>query len=160
MTKGNSSEKMAGRLYWIGGSKGGVGKSMMTFAIVDYLVERGNKVVLVDCDTSNPDAWKAYRELVPTELANLDEVDGWIHLVNTCEAHRGSVVVVNTAARNNVAVKRFGQTLFHEEVGRCQDNVLGSLQMAPVGPYWGLSRLFRLFRRPESPRRHASIRTL
>jgi hypothetical protein len=111
MTKANGSDKMTGRLYWIGGSKGGVGKSMMTFSMVDYLVERGDKVLLVDCDTSNPDAWKTYRELVPTELANLDEVDGWIHLVNTCEAHRGSVVVVNTAARNNGAVKRFGQTL-------------------------------------------------
>jgi hypothetical protein len=111
MTKVNGSEKVAGRIYWIGGSKGGVGKSMMTFAMLDYLVERGDKILLVDCDTSNPDAWKTYRDLVPTELANLDEVDGWIHLVNTCEAHRGSVIVINTAARNNVAVKRFGQTL-------------------------------------------------
>jgi len=111
MTKANSSEVAAGRMYGVGGSKGGVGKSMATFALLDYLVERGDKVLLVDCDTSNPDAWKTYRDIVPTELANLDEVDGWIHLVNVCEAHRGSAVVVNTAARNNVAVKRFGQTL-------------------------------------------------
>ena len=103
MTKANSSEVATGRMYWVGGSKGGVGKSMATFALLDYLVERGDKVLLVDCDTSNPDAWKTYREIVPTELANLDEVDGWIHLVNVCEAHRGSAVVVNSAARNNVA---------------------------------------------------------
>jgi hypothetical protein len=100
-----------GRIYWVGGSKGGVGKSMMTLALLDYLLERGEKVALVECDTSNPDVWKAYREQVPTELLNLDEADGWIQLVNTCDKHRDSVVVINTAARNNVAVKQYGQTL-------------------------------------------------
>jgi hypothetical protein len=40
----------------------------------------------------------------------LDEADGWIHLVNICEAHACSTVVLNTAARN-VAVRRYGQLL-------------------------------------------------
>jgi hypothetical protein len=107
MTEGNG----AGRIYWIGGSKGGVGKSMMTVAMLDHLLEQGSKVVLVECDTSNPDVWKAYREQVETELINLDEADGWIHLVNTCDRHREGVVVINTAARNNLAVKQYGETL-------------------------------------------------
>jgi hypothetical protein len=111
MTTIDIHDDTSARIYWIGGSKGGVGKSMMTFAVLDYLVDRGDKALLVDCDTSNPDAWRAYREVVPTELVNLDEIDGWIHLVNSCEAHRGRIVVVNTAARNNMSVKRFGQTL-------------------------------------------------
>ena len=84
MTEGNS----AGRIYWVGGSKGGVGKSMMTVAMLDHLLEQGTKVILVECDTSNPDVWKAYREQVETELINLDEADGWIHLVNTCVSVR------------------------------------------------------------------------
>jgi hypothetical protein len=100
-----------GRIYWIGGSKGGVGKSMMTVATIDYLLEKGEKVLLVECDTSNPDVWKAYKEQLETELIDLDEADGWIHLVNTCDGHRGHVVVINTAARNNVAVRQYGQTL-------------------------------------------------
>jgi hypothetical protein len=101
----------SGRIYWVGGSKGGVGKSMMTVATLDYLLEQGQKVLLVECDTSNPDVWKAYREQLKTELINLDEADGWIHLVNTCDRHREEVVVVNTAARNKEAVKQYGQTL-------------------------------------------------
>ena len=76
---GNSS----GRIYWVGGSKGGVGKSMMTLATVDHLLEQRANVLLVECDTSNPDVWKAYKEEVETELIDLDEADGWIHLVNT-----------------------------------------------------------------------------
>jgi hypothetical protein len=107
MTEGHGS----GRIYWVGGSKGGVGKSMMTLATVDYLLEQGAHVLLVECDTSNPDVWKAYRERVETELIDLDEADGWIHLVNTCDRHREGVVVINTAARNNLAVKQYGRTL-------------------------------------------------
>jgi MinD superfamily P-loop ATPase len=95
MTEGNG----AGRIYWVGGSKGRVGKSMMTVATVDHLLEQGAHVLLVECDTSNPDVWKAYREQVETELVDLDEADGWIHLVNTCDRHREGVVVANTAAR-------------------------------------------------------------
>ena len=53
------AENGCGRIYWIGGSKGGVGKSMMTLATLDYLLEGGAKVLLVECDTSNPDVWKA-----------------------------------------------------------------------------------------------------
>jgi hypothetical protein len=101
----------SGRIYWVGGSKGGVGKSMMTLATVDYLLERGENVLLVECDTSNPDVWKAYREQIDTELVDLDEADGWIHLVNVCDRSSGQVVVVNTAARNNLAVTKYGQTL-------------------------------------------------
>ena len=57
-----------GRIYWIGGSKGGVGKSLMTVATLDYLLARGDDVFLVECDTSNPDVWKAYEEHVKGEL--------------------------------------------------------------------------------------------
>jgi hypothetical protein len=116
MNADNSSE----RIYWIGGSKGGVGKSMMTLATLDYLLESGAKIALVECDTSNPDVWKAYREQTETELIDLDEADGWIHFVNVCDKSRDKIVVVNTAARNNLAVKKYGQTLDGslQELGR------------------------------------------
>ena len=100
-----------GRIYWVGGSKGGVGKSLMTVATLDYLLARGDDVFLVECDTSNPDVWKAYEEHVKGELIDLDEADGWIRLVNVCHAHRRGVVVINTAARNNAAVTQFGPML-------------------------------------------------
>jgi len=119
-----------GRIYWVGGSKGGVGKSMVTLATVDYLLERGAKVVLIECDTSNPDVWKAYREQTETELIDLDEADGWIHFVNVCEQSRDKFVVVNTAARNNLAVKKYGQTL---------DSSLGELRSRLVA-LWVINR--------------------
>jgi hypothetical protein len=117
------------RIYWVGGGKGGVGKTMLTLATIDHLLEHGQKVVLVECDTSNPDVSKAYKDLVPTELINLDEADGWIHLVNLCDCRRDSVVVINTAARNSLSVKQYGQVL---------DSCLGELgQMVAL---WVINR--------------------
>jgi len=102
---------MAKRIYLIGGSKGGVGKSLVTMAVVDYLGQQGEAVLLIESDTANPDVWKAYKDSVETELVNLDEADGWIQLVNLCDGKPDSVVVVNSAARNNTGVSAYGETL-------------------------------------------------
>ena len=110
MSETKNKPRGSSRIYWIGGSKGGVGKSMMTVVILDYLLEQGEKVLLVECDTSNPDVWKAYGSEMEGELIDLDEADGWIRLVNVCDADRSRVVVVNTAARNNDGVSQYGRT--------------------------------------------------
>ena len=68
MSETNGKRPGPGRIYWIGGSKGGVGKSMMTVVVLDYLLEQGEKVLLVECDTSNPDVWKAYSHEIQGEL--------------------------------------------------------------------------------------------
>lgn len=102
---------MARNIYLIGGGKGGVGKSIVTMATVDYLHKLGESILLVDSDTSNPDVWKAYHDSVEAVTLNLDKVDGWIELVNLCAGNPGSVVVVNTAARSERGVKTYGATL-------------------------------------------------
>lgn len=99
------------QIYLVGGSKGGVGKSLVTMALLDHLLEQGESVLFVESDTSNPDVWKAYKDTVDAHLLNLDEADGWIELVNLCDSTPGSVAVVNTAARNNRGVSAYGQTL-------------------------------------------------
>ncbi len=47
-------------IYYIGGSKGGVGKSIVAFAFIDYLIGKGIKVLLVETDNSNPDVYKTH----------------------------------------------------------------------------------------------------
>lgn len=102
---------MAKNIYLVGGSKGGVGKSIVTMATIDYLQTLGETVLLIESDTSNPDVYKAYRDSTRAELLDLDEADGWIQLVNLCDANAECVVVVNTAARNNRGVSAYGETL-------------------------------------------------
>jgi len=95
----------------IGGSKGGVGKSIVTMAAIDYLQSANEQVMLIDTDTSNPDVWKAYKESVESELINLDETDGWIYLVNLLESKQDKTFVINSASRSNNAVSRYGGIL-------------------------------------------------
>lgn len=102
---------MKPNIYWIGGAKGGVGKSIVSMALVDYLLAQKSTPLLIESDTSNPDVWKVYRETITCQLLDLDEVDGWIRLVNACDAHPDKIVIVNTAARSNTGVSKFGATL-------------------------------------------------
>ena len=102
---------MAKKIFLIGGSKGGVSKSMVSMAVIDYLQGQGESVLLVESDTSNPDVWKGYGGCVETQVLDLDGADGWIQLVNLCDSKPECVVVVNTAARNNQGVSAYGATL-------------------------------------------------
>jgi len=102
---------MSKHIFVVGGSKGGVGKSLVAMALTDFLTKRGETILLIDSDTSNPDVWRNYKSVVRSELVNLDGADGWIELINLCDGAPESVVVVNTAARNNSGVSAYGTTL-------------------------------------------------
>ena len=38
---------MNASIFYVGGSKGGVGKSKLSFALIDYLLDDGKKVLLL-----------------------------------------------------------------------------------------------------------------
>lgn len=98
-------------IVFVTGSKGGVGKSITTMAVLDYLTTEHRYVRLHEADTTNPDVWKSYGRSVESEVVGLDTVDGWIQLVNTCDASNFKTVVVNTPARNNDAARLHGRIL-------------------------------------------------
>lgn len=98
-------------IYLVGGSKGGVGKSFVALALVDYLLRRDIHAALVETDTSNPDVMKAVQGEIRCIAYNLDDADGWIGLVNFCDEQRDAAIVVNTAARSQTGVEQFGATL-------------------------------------------------
>jgi hypothetical protein len=110
---------MAKPIYLVGGSKGGVGKSIVSMALSDLLLQRDEKILLIESDTSNPDVFKCYKDEVETQLVNLDDADGWINLVNLCDSRPEATVVINTAARNNMGVSNYGTTL-DSSVGEMQ----------------------------------------
>ena len=74
-------------VFYVGGSKGGVGKSLFSFALVDYLLNRNANILLVDTDTDNPDVFKAHKVLALPNLLcrlnSLDDADGWAELLWT-----------------------------------------------------------------------------
>ncbi|MEE8666331.1 MAG: ArsA-related P-loop ATPase [Acetobacter sp.] len=100
-------------LYLVGGGKGGVGKSIVSMSLIDFLIQQREKVLLVETDTSNPDVMKCYQNEVISVALNLDHVDGWMDLINQCENYKNHIVVINSAARNDHAVQTYGDLLQH-----------------------------------------------
>ena len=102
-------------IYYIGGSKGGVGKSKVSFALIDYLVEREKKVLLLETDTSNPDVYKTHKphenESLVCKMADLDVPEGWIELVNVADEYPEHVLVINSAARSNTGIEKYSAML-------------------------------------------------
>lgn len=102
---------MAKPIYLISGRKGGVGKSMVSMALLDYLQSLDADVLLIDSDTSNPDVGRAYKDSVDTKLLNLDISNGWMNLLNFCMDLPHKTVVINGAARDGQGFKKFGEML-------------------------------------------------
>ena len=102
---------MAKPIYFVGGSKGGVGKSIVTMALVDYLLEQDVDVLLIDSDTSNPDVGRAYKTTVDSLLVDLDKTDGWVELLDLCAGHKDKIIVINGAARDGPGFNENGPLL-------------------------------------------------
>ena len=90
---------MSKAIFLVGGGKGGVGKSLMSMALLDFLRAAAHQPFLVETDTSVPDVFKTYEEEIGGELVNL------------VESRAESTIVINTGARNQTGVSNFGRTL-------------------------------------------------
>jgi hypothetical protein len=90
-------------IYYVGGSKGGVGKSLVSFALVDYLINRDQRVLLIDTDNSNPDVYKAHKDAglpaLACKMRSLDDADGWAAMLNTVESHPEHVELLHSFQR-------------------------------------------------------------
>lgn len=98
------TEKM--KIYYVGGDKGGVGKSLVSISLIDYLLSNNQPVFLVETDTANPDVYKIYSSAVDSIAINLDEKIGWINLLNAVHGYSDRHVVINSAARSGDGIQQ------------------------------------------------------
>jgi len=102
-------------VFYVGGSKGGVGKSLFSFALVDYLLNNDKSVLLVDTDTDNPDVFKAHKDLdlpnLVCRLNSLDDADSWADLLDTVQSYPEHTVVINAAARTKTSTASYGEIM-------------------------------------------------
>jgi hypothetical protein len=100
-------------IYYVGGGKGGVGKSMISLTLVQYLIDKygeSKTVSLIETDESNPDAGRVYKGKIPVTNAILDEDErGWILVTNLIEQNRDTLFVINSAARSNMGIRKNGR---------------------------------------------------
>lgn len=95
----------------VGGGKGGVGKSMVTMALLDYLRATERVAMFVETDTSAPDVWKTYHNHLEGKCVDLDTQGGWIDLLDIAGEKPDCNIVINTRAANQVALRKFGGLL-------------------------------------------------
>jgi hypothetical protein len=102
-------------IHYIGGSKGGVGKSLFSFILTDYLLSQERNVLLVETDTDNPDVFKAHKNLAMPNLHcvmnALDDADGWAELLDTVQRYPEHTVVINAAARTKNSTANYGDIM-------------------------------------------------
>ncbi|MFG6374719.1 MAG: hypothetical protein K1W05_02075, partial [Desulfovibrio sp.] len=60
---------MNAQIFYVGGSKGGVGKSKMSFHLVDYQHYKWENDMSIESDNSNPDVYKAHEPYKNDKLA-------------------------------------------------------------------------------------------
>ena len=101
-------------LILVAGCSGGVGKSLVSMAMVDWLIHaKGQRVLVVESDNHKSDVYKVYKppdahsEQRPDAATypqavtvHLETEEGWGFLTNLCEQHSGAHVVVNTRGAN------------------------------------------------------------
>ena len=104
---------MKDTIFYVGGGKGGVGKSITAITLVQFLIDRfgdSMAVHLIETDESNPDAGRIYKGKIPVTNVILDEQEkGWIHMANVIEKSSGALFVINSAARSNMGIRKNGR---------------------------------------------------
>jgi Mrp family chromosome partitioning ATPase len=98
-------------IFLVGGGKGGVGKSMLSMAVLDYLRATEHPPLLIETDTSAPDVWKAYKADVENQCIDLEQRDGWLELLDAIDRNAAIATVINTKAANQVGLRKFGGML-------------------------------------------------
>jgi len=104
---------MRDTIFYVGGGKGGVGKSMVSTTLVQFLIDKygsGKAIHLIETDESNPDVGRIYKGKIPVSNAILDENGkGWILMSRIIENSSDTLFVVNSAARSNMGIRKNGR---------------------------------------------------
>lgn len=94
-----------GRIHFIGGEKGGVGKSLVARLMAQYLVDRGVPFAAFDTDRSHPSMLRYYAAFA--SVADVDRAESLDRLLESACASREQRVVVDLAAQTTPAMVRW-----------------------------------------------------
>ncbi len=155
-------------IFYVGGSKGGVGKSIISTVLIQLLIDKfgAEKTIhLVETDDSNPDVGRIYGGKIPVTPLVLDEREaGWI----TLEENTNAMFVINSAARSNYGIEVNGENFSRslEESGQydlvtfwpinrqldCVNLLMDYLRVVQYGSvftirnnYWGAPKDFLIY---------------
>jgi hypothetical protein len=94
-----------GRIHFIGGEKGGVGKSLVARLLAQHMIDRGLPFAAFDTDRSHASLLRYYSDFAT--LIEVDEVEGLDRLVEEASAGADQRVLVDLAAQTTPALSRW-----------------------------------------------------
>ena len=104
---------MKDTIFYVGGGKGGVGKSIISMTLVQFLIDKfsdSKNIHLLETDESNPDVGRIYKGKIPVSNVILDEnPKGWLLMADIIENSCDTLFVINSAARNNMGIRKNGR---------------------------------------------------
>jgi hypothetical protein len=103
-------------LVYVGGSKGGTGKSMVCMALVNYFraMFPQDEILLIETDSSNPDVGRLYRRterVISSGLLLNEDDSGWMMMIDDIAKTSARHVVINSMAASNLGIERHGSLL-------------------------------------------------
>lgn len=93
------------RLHFIGGEKGGVGKSVVARIIAQYFIDQNIPFLGFDSDKSHGSLLRFYAEYASPIV--IDEYEGLDHIVNVAVEQPGRRVLVDLAAQSHRILSRW-----------------------------------------------------
>jgi hypothetical protein len=124
-------------LIYVGGSKGGTGKSMVCMALVDYLRKKfpEDDILLFETDSSNPDVGRLYQKtegILARGLILNEDDSGWMRMVDTIAETNARHIVINSMAAANPGIQRHGKLL--------DDNIVTARLDVQFSVLWSMNR--------------------
>jgi hypothetical protein len=107
---------MKRNLFYVGGSKGGTGKSLVAMGLIDYLQRTypQDEILLFETDATNPDVGRLYRKTKGMTVENLalnEDEDNWANLIDLIDQSNTPHIVINSMAGANLGIEARGQFL-------------------------------------------------
>lgn len=108
---------------YVTGGKGGIGKSMQTLAMVDYLAEQGKKILLLDADPVNGDSSANYKngkqdgvtcervQLRSEDASGQIDASGLQDTLNKTESTKANTVIVDAPAGDSTLLVEAGSII-------------------------------------------------
>ncbi|MDR0580526.1 MAG: hypothetical protein LBG04_00190 [Holosporaceae bacterium] len=103
-------------LVYVGGSKGGTGKSLVCMGAIDFLRKNApnDEILLFETDSTNPDVGRLYKKtkgVVVENLALNENEENWTNFVDLIEQSTAPYVLVNSMAGANIGIESQGYFL-------------------------------------------------
>jgi len=124
-------------LVYVGGSKGGTGKSIVCMALVDYFRTTfpEDEIMLIETDSSNPDVGRLYRRtkgVISRGLFLNEEDSTWMAMVDEIAKTSARHVVINSMAASNLGIQNHGALL--------DKNILNGRLSVKFNVFWAMNR--------------------